>query len=433
STSPMLVPVLVTLANVLISGQLLGRLCRRLGQPVVIGQVLAGIALGPSLLGGIFPEALAWLIPGEVADPARRVSTGLQVLAQLGVTLFLFLVGLEFDPRQVRGQVRTAAGLAVGSLGVPLVAGVLLAGVIAPWVAPAGVDPIHFKLFLGVALSMTAFPILARILSDLGVSRTDSGRLALATAAVADLLVWCLLALVMGLVQARSGAGLWVCLNAAAFVVAVWGLGRPLARWGLPRLDRLPAEASAVWLLTPVLLCALVSELIGVHAMFGGFLAGVMIPRDAPSAKRLEQWLQPVVGVLLLPAFFALTGLQTRMGLISGWDQWSICLVIVLVAMGSKLVGTWASGRLLGLPQRECLGLGVLMNARGLMELIVLNAGRELGLVSESLYAMMVVMALVTTVVTVPLLKWVNWPGNGGLVEVPSSTATCVEPAGVPT
>ncbi|MFM8286881.1 MAG: cation:proton antiporter, partial [Planctomycetaceae bacterium] len=201
----------------------------------------------------------------------------------------------------------------------------------------------------------------------------------------------------------------------------------------LPRRDRLPAEASAVWLFAPVLLCALVSELMGVHAMFGGFLAGVMIPRDAPSAKRLEQWLQPVVGVLLLPAFFALTGLQTRMGLISGWDQWSICLVIVLVAMGSKLVGTWASGRLLGLPQRECLGLGVLMTARGLMELIVLNAGRELGLVSESLYAMMVVMALVTTVVTVPLLKWVNWPGTGGLVDVPSSTATRVEPAGVPT
>jgi Kef-type K+ transport system membrane component KefB len=309
---------------------------------------------------------------------------------------------------------------------------VLLAGAIAPWVAPAGVDPVHFKLFLGVALSMTAFPILARILTDLGVSRTDSGRLALATAAVADLLVWCLLALVMGLVQAQSGAGLRVCLSAAVFVAAVWGLGRPLVRWALPRLDRLPPEASAVWLLAPVLLCALVSEQIGVHAMFGGFLAGVMIPREAPSAKRLEEWLHPVVVVLLLPAFFALTGLQTRMGLVSGWSQWTICLAIVLVAMLSKLVGTWASGRLLGLPHRECLGLGVLMNARGLMELIVLNAGREMGLVSDSLYAMMVLMALVTTVVTVPLLKWVNWPGNGGLAEVSAApSGSRVEPAGV--
>jgi Kef-type K+ transport system membrane component KefB len=432
STSHLLVHVLATLATVLIVGQLLGRLCRRLGQPEVIGQVLAGIALGPSLLGGIFPEALAWLIPGEAADPTRRVATGLQVLAQLGVTLFLFLVGLEFDPRALRGQVRTAAGLAVGSLGVPLVAGVLLAGAIAPWVAPAGVDPVHFKLFLGVALSMTAFPILARILTDLGVSRTDSGRLALATAAVADLLVWCLLALVMGLVQAQSGAGLRVCLSAAVFVAAVWGLGRPLVRWALPRLDRLPPEASAVWLLAPVLLCALVSEQIGVHAMFGGFLAGVMIPREAPSSKRLEEWLHPVVVVLLLPAFFALTGLQTRMGLVSGWSQWTICLAIVLVAMLSKLVGTWASGRLLGLPHRECLGLGVLMNARGLMELIVLNAGREMGLVSDSLYAMMVLMALVTTVVTVPLLKWVNWPGNGALAEVSAApSGSRVEPAGV--
>jgi Kef-type K+ transport system membrane component KefB len=406
-----LIHVLLTLAAVVALGWLLGNLFRWLGQPPVIGEVIAGIALGPSILGRISPDAAEWLLPAPSADV-------LKVIAQLGVILYMFLIGLELNLDSLKGRVRSIATISYTGIVIPFLGGAGLALYLHPRVSSDDVPFLSFALFLGVAMAITAFPVLARILSDRGMHKSQLGVTALACAALGDASAWCLLALVVGVAQADVGSALLVIGLTAVFVAFMFLIVRPLAaRWLAPR--ELTRSLTAL-IFVALLGSALVTEWIGIHAIFGAFLLGAVIPHDSAVAREFTHKLEDLVTVLLLPAFFAYTGLRTQIGLVAGVEEWLICLLIIAVATAGKIGGTFVAARFVGLTWRDSSALGVLMNTRGLMELIVLNIGLDLKIISPTLFAMMVVMALVTTIMTAPLLSWIERPVRD-VVEEPSS------------
>jgi Kef-type K+ transport system membrane component KefB len=399
--------LLLALMAVVLAGQCLGVAFQWLGQPPVIGQIVAGILLGPSLLGRLAPAAAAYVLPPDVAP-------FLDVLAQLGVILYMFLVGLELNPDLLRGQVRATAMTSHASIALPFVLGSALALYLYPRFSPVNVPFTHFALFLGIAMSITAFPVLARILADRGMTKTRLGVLALTCAAVDDVTAWCLLAFVVGVVHAKASEALIVAILTAGFVVFMFFGVRPL----FERLARspggsVPTRGVLTVVLTSMLASALATEAIGVHAIFGAFLLGAVIPHDSAIARTLVMRLEDLVTVLILPAFFAFTGMRTEIGLVSGTEGWAIVALIVLVATIGKFGGTFVAALASGLDWRHATGLGVLMNTRGLMELIVLNVGLDLGVISPTLFTMLVLMALVTTVATTPaLLRLFPAPGE---------------------
>jgi Kef-type K+ transport system membrane component KefB len=395
----MLAHVLLALVAVLVVGRLLGALLRYIGQPPVIGEVVAGIVLGPSLLGWLWPEAMAFLLPSSV-EPF------LNVIAQLGVSLYMFLVGLELNPGLVRERAGTVAATSLGSLAIPFALGAGLAPLLYPRLSTPDLPLSSFVLFLGVAMAITAFPVLARILTDRGMQKTPLGVMALACAAVDDVAAWCLLAFVVGIAQAEVGGAFLVMGLTLAFIgLMVLGVRPMAARW-LARVDETRVTPGIIAIVVVALvLSALTTELIGVHAVFGAFLLGAVLPHDSAVARALVNKMETGVTILLLPAFFALTGMRTQIGLVSGVDEWLLCGLIILVATAGKFGGTFLSARLTGLGGRESAALGVLMNTRGLMELIVLNIGLEMRVISPTLFAMMVLMALVTTMATTPMLQ----------------------------
>ena len=390
--------VLLALAVVVIAGHILGRLLAGVGQPPVIGEVLSGILLGPSLLGRLAPGAEQYLFP-DAARPA------LGVVAQLGIVLYMFVVGLEFDAGSLRRRAAPFVFTSQASIAVPFLLGCGLATFIYPESSQPGVAFPAFAMFMGVAMSITAFPVLARILTDRGLTRTELGAAALACAAVDDVTAWCLLAVVVGVARATMGGALVAIALTVAFIAAMFLVGRPIAARLLSGGDtEAPSQETVTWTLAALLLSALVAEEIGIHAIFGAFLFGAILPADSPIARQLTVHRTPIVTILFLPAFFALTGLRTEIGLVSSWHEWAICLVIIALATAGKFGGTFAAGRLVGMPARFAAQLGILMNTRGLMELIVLNVGLDLGVIGPSLFTMMVIMALVTTAMTTPLL-----------------------------
>jgi len=440
--------VLATLAAVVGLGFLLGRGFRYLGQPPVIGEVVAGILLGPSLLGAISPEAMHAFIPAADADPKGQVLSALKAIAQLGVVLYMFLVGLELNGAKLRNRAHATVAISHASIVAPFVLGAALALWLYPNLSHRGVPFTSFALFMGVALSVTAFPVLARILADRGLDKTETGIVALGCAAADDVTAWCLLAFVVGVAQAQVGEAAVVALGAVLFILGMFFVVRPLVRrlcrwmdevqpsprWGeggsslrsgdepgeglgkknpspptpLPNGERgvrtLPSAAVPIAFVA-VLLSALATEAIGVHAVFGAFLLGAMIPHDSRLAQEFIHKLKDVVTVLLLPAFFALTGLRTEIGLLTRWESWLMCGVIILVATLGKFGGTFLAARLTGLDSRTAAALGAMMNTRGLMGLIVLDIGLNMGVISPALFAMMVLMALATTMATAPALK----------------------------
>jgi Kef-type K+ transport system membrane component KefB len=373
-----------------------------MGQPAVIGEVIAGIALGPSLLGWV---CRPWT--GSVASPLLppEVEPALSLVAQLGVVLYMFLVGVEFNDAVFRKLARSAAIISAAGIVVPFVCGIVLALGLHARLAPIGTSAVSFALFVGVALAITAFPVLARILTDRDMAKTDLGILALSCAAVADVKAWWLLAVVAGVVKSQVAGALVVVLMSMGYVAIMLLVVRPLVGWLIRRRgDRAISPSVLGMVFAGLLLSALATEWIGIHALFGAFLFGVVIPHDSLLAKKLSGGMKELVTVMLLPAFFAYTGMRTQIGLISGWENWLICGLIVVVASFGKFGGTLAAARLAGLDWRTGSVLGVLMNTRGLMELIVLNVGLDLGVISPTLFAMMVIMALATTMATAPVL-----------------------------
>jgi Kef-type K+ transport system membrane component KefB len=391
--------VLLALAAVVIAGQIMARIVERIGQPPVIGEVVAGILLGPSLLGRVAPGIEDVLFPMS-ARPA------LGVIAQLGVVLYMFLVGLEFDPGSLRKRAAPFIVVSQVSIALPFALGCGLAVALYPAFSPPGVRFLAFALFMGIAMSITAFPVLARILTDRGLSRTELGVAALTCAAVDDVTAWCLLAVVVGVSRATlSGAAASAAL-AVTFIVFMFVVIRPIAA----RLTRArhasdePSEAMVTWTLAGLLASAITAEVIGIHAIFGAFIYGAVVPADSPIARYLRLRRTPIITILFLPMFFALTGLRTEIGLMSSAAQWGICLAIIVLATTGKFGGSLIAGRVVGLPWGFAARLGVLMNTRGLMELVVLNVGMDIGVITPALFTMMVIMAIVTTAMSGPLL-----------------------------
>jgi len=391
--------VLLALASVIVIGQLLGKLFSYLGQPPVIGEVVAGILLGPSLLGA---DLSAFVLPPEAAP-------SLGLVAQLGVMLYMFLVGLDLNASQLKHRVQRTIITSHASIIVPFLLGALLALELYPRLSNATVPFTGFALFMGVAMSITAFPVLARILADHGITRTPLGVIALSCAAIDDVTAWCLLALVVGVVQARVGDGVLVIVGALSYVGVMVFLLRPVfarlaARWEASDMPR----SGTVLVFVALLMSALTTEVIGIHAIFGAFLLGVVIPHDNAVARNFTRQLEGFVTVVLLPAFFAYTGMRTRIDLLSSGELWLMCGAIIAMAILGKFGGTLLAARLTGSSWRDATALGVLMNTRGLMELIVLNIGLDLGVISPTLFTMMVLMALVTTMMASPVLRWLR-------------------------
>jgi Kef-type K+ transport system membrane component KefB len=393
-----LMHVLVALVAILILARLLGGLFRRLHQPPVIGEVIAGIVLGPSLLGRVAPDAYAFLLPQAIAPY-------LGVLSQVGVILFMFVIGLELDPRLLRNRTHATVAISHASIVAPFLLGSGLGLVLYPRLSSSDVPFTAFALFLGVSMSVTAFPVLARILTDRGIQRTRLGVIALTCAAVDDVTAWCLLAFVVGVVQASLGGALATIGWTAAYIAVMFTLVRPLAQRLVRRYDAAGLTQGVLSAMTvALLLSALATEFIGIHALFGAFLLGAILPTESRIVLEMRERIEGIVLALFLPAFFAFTGMRTQIGLVSGVDNWLLCGAIILVASLGKFGGSFATARATGLTWRDSAAVGVLMNTRGLMELIVLNIGLDLGVLSPTLFAMLVIMAVVTTVATTPIL-----------------------------
>lgn len=391
--------LLLALAAVLLSGRLLALVLARLHQPPVIGQVLAGILLGPSVLGAISADAYHFVL-----DP--RVVPLLSAIAELGIVLYMFLVGLELSPDLMRGRITAAIGISQASMAVPFVLGGALALYLYPGFSPSDVPFGSFALFLGTSMAITAFPVLARILADLKMTRTGIGTLALVCAAIGDVTAWCLLALVVGIVQAQVGAVAGVIVMTVVFIASMVFVVRPLlGRVFRPIGDGEPSRNHMAIAMGGVLIAALVTDAIGIHALFGAFLFGAVLPRDTKLADALTRDLDGVVTMLLLPAFFAMTGMRTQIGTLDSGPTWLALAIVVLVATAGKVGGTLLGARLSRVEWRHAWMLGVLMNTRGLMELIVLNVGLSLRIITPTVFTMMVLMAIVTTVATTPIVK----------------------------
>jgi Kef-type K+ transport system membrane component KefB len=390
--------LLLQIIVIVIAARLAGMLFTKIKQPPVIGEMLAGILLGPSLLGMVSPGTMDFLFP------AASLGT-LKLFSQIGVVLFMFLIGMDLDLRHLRERAHSAVMVSHASILLPMLLGVGLALFLYNSYAPAGVAFSSFGLFMGIAMSITAFPVLARILEERGLTKTPLGNASIACAAVDDVTAWCLLAVVVAIVQANGLSPAFLTVGLAfAFVAFMIYVVRPWVertlggetchRKGLVAGTLVFAFASA-WL----------TEMIGIHALFGAFLAGVVAPPQKEFRAALRERLEVVVSVLLLPLFFVFTGLRTQIGLLNDSRSWLICGAVVAVAIAGKLGGGMMAARWTGMSWLDSFSIGTLMNTRGLMELIVLNLGYDLGILSQKVFAIMVIMALSTTFMTGPLLE----------------------------
>ena len=380
-----------------------GWIFARCGQPAVVGEMMAGILLGPSFFGLLAPNVFHFVFATSSLDTLRLFS-------QIGVCLFLFTVGMELDVSEVRHKAQTAVVVSHSSIVIPYFLGVTLALFLYSHLAQPGASFLAFALFMGISMSITAFPVLVRILQDRGIFKTSLGSTAVACAAVGDVTAWSMLAFVVAIARATSVGGAAFNLGLVLVFIALmlFVIKPKLPSWlGQPALERPdPSKAVLAVVLGVALVSALSTELIGIHALFGAFLAGIVMPTAGGFRDKLVVRVENLSAVLLLPVFFAFTGLRTQIGLVNSAQDWFICLVIIGVATAGKLGGSALAARLTGMDWWESLQLGALMNTRGLMELIALNIGYDMGILSQRIFTMLVIMALVTTVMTGPLVAF---------------------------
>ncbi len=397
--------LLLQIIVIILVARMLGWLFRRIGQPTVIGEILAGILLGPSLVGHYFPEFSLNLFPAASLG-------NLQFLSQIGLILFMFVVGMELDLKLLKNQAQDAVIISHASIIMPFTLGIGLAYYMYPSFSPDTINFLSFSLFMGIAMSITAFPVLARIVQERNMSKTRLGAVVITCAAADDITAWCILAAVIAIVKAGSFvSSLYIILLAAIYVGVMLKIVRPfLKRVGDLHASRenLSKPIVAIFFLT-LLLSAYVTEIIGIHALFGAFMAGVIMPDNASFRNIFIGKVEDVALVLLLPLFFVFTGLRTQIGLLNDPYLWQLCGLVILVATAGKFLGSALAARFVGQSWQESLSVGALMNTRGLMELVVLNIGYDLGVLTPEIFAMMVIMALVTTFMTGPALDLINW------------------------
>jgi Kef-type K+ transport system membrane component KefB len=394
--------ILIEILVVIGGSRLVGWAFRSIDQPLVIGEIVAGIALGPSLLGWLAPDLSALLFP-PTAIPF------LNVLSQIGLIFFMFLIGLELDPKYLRGNLKTAVVTSGVSILVPFSLAGILSLVIYPILSNNSVSFTAFALFLGAAMSITAFPVLARIITENNLQNTRLGTLALTCAAVDDVTAWCLLALAIAVTRTNSMTGaVPIIIYSVLYIGAMLTLGRWLLQFLANYYDRTGklSQLMLAGIYMAVVASALITEAIGIHLIFGAFLMGAAMPKNPRLVREIAQKTEDFVLIFLLPVFFAYSGLKTQVGLLNSPDLWLLCAAILGVAIVGKYFGTYYAARSCQLDRQEASALGWLMNTRGLTELIVLNIGLDLGVISPILFTMLVIMALVTTFMTSPLLEW---------------------------
>jgi Kef-type K+ transport system membrane component KefB len=376
-----------------------GLIARRFGQPQVVAEMVAGFLIGPSFFGWLAPDTQASLFPPEM----RRV---LFALSQVGLVLYMFCVGLEFRADLLMRHARKAMAISLAGILAPFALGGLLGLLMlnAGGFFSDGVRPFHAVLFVGSAMSITAFPMLARIIYERGISGTALGTMALAAGAMDDAVAWILLAVVIGSFSGAAVPGLWAAVGGAGYAIVVFTVGPPL-------LGRLAAvvdhrEELPHWALSTVLavlaLGAWFTDLVGIYSVFGAFVLGAAIPRGRMTTE-LQKTIEPVTTSLLLPIFFVYSGLNTQLGLVDSAWLWTVTAAVFAAACIGKGAACWFAARLTGASSRDALGVATLMNARGLMELILLNIGLQRGLITPTLFTIMVLMAIATTVMAYPL------------------------------
>jgi Kef-type K+ transport system membrane component KefB len=397
--------LLLQIITILFVSKLFGLIVSKFRQPSVVGEMLAGIFLGPSIMGFISPDFSAFLFP------ANSLSN-LQFLSQIGLVLFMFIIGMELDVEKLKGKAHNALIISHASIIVPYFLGVLVSYFLYEQFAPANVSYIAFALFMGITVSITAFPVLARILQERGLSKTSLGALALACAAFDDVTAWCILATVIAIVKAGNiSSALFTIMLAVVFALLMFYAVRPwIKKVSIKYSDRKILNKTILVIAFFVLLVsAYITETIGIHALFGAFLAGVSMPEKTNIKEQLMEKIGDVSILLLLPLFFAFTGLRTQIGLLNEGYLWANCGLVIFIAVLGKFGGSALAAKLTGQSWNDSFSIGALMNSRGLMELIVLNIGYDLGILSPALFAIMVIMALVTTFMTGPLLDTIGY------------------------
>jgi len=396
--------LLLQIISILIVSRIFGYLFAKIGQPTVIGEILAGIVLGPSLLGYFYPHAFHFLF-------AAKSLGNLYILSQIGLILFMFTIGMELNINKLKEKISETYVISHASILIPYFLGMLMAYFVYEEFAAKQTDFLSFALFIGISMSITAFPVLARIVQEKGLSKTHLGTIAIASAANDDVTAWCILAAVIAITKTGSFVS---SLYTIGFAIVYVGVMLLLVRPFLKRIGDIYSNSEVLnksivaFLLLILILSSFVTQVIGIHALFGAFLAGVVMPQLTHFRKLIIDKIEDVSVTLLLPLFFVFTGLRTEIGLLNTPHLWFICGIFILVAVSGKFMGGAFSARILGETWKDSLSIGILMNTRGLMELIVLNIGYEMGILPPSIFVMLVIMALVTTFMTTPALSVIN-------------------------
>lgn len=391
--------------------RVVGLLAKRIGQPQVVGEMIAGVVMGPSLFGLLWPELQQHLFP---KGPSMAI---IYSSSQIGLVLYMFLIGVEFNTDLVRQRMRSAVSVSFAGILAPLVLGVLLAQFLIgqPGFFTADVEPWQAMLFMGAAISITAFPMLARIIFERGLTGTSLGTLALAAGSTDDAVSWCILAVVLAVFKQSPLIAVMAIGGGALYGVLMLTVVRPL----LGRLARSTEQTGELssgmlaFVLILLMVCAWVTDMIGIYAIFGAFILGTAMPRGV-FARQLQEKIEPLVTNFLLPLFFIYSGLNTSIGLVNSWMLWGVAVLVLLAAVLGKGVACWLAARLNGESNREALAIGTLMNARGLMELILLNIGLEHGIITPTLFTILVMMAIATTLMASPLFELVYGRHHAG-------------------
>ncbi len=396
--------LLLQLIIILSLARILGWLMGKIGQPTVIGEIIAGIALGPSLLGNIAPQFSAFLFSPDLLK-------GLHFLSQLGLILFMFIVGMELDLNKIKKELKNTIWISNSSIFIPFVMGIILAYYLYPNYSNKA-SLTHFALFMGISISITAFPILARILMERDLIKTPIGSIALTTAAANDITAWLMLAILLVIIKSGNLVDIiYAILFSFLFIIFMLFIIRPF----LKKLSKyyfskeILSKSVLTFIFLILLSSSFISEIIGIHALFGAFIAGITIPTTSKFKQLLTQKIEDISLVLLLPIFFVFTGLRTEITTLNNIELWKIFGIILLVATFGKFIGSSLSAKLVGINLKDSLILGTLMNSRGLMELVILNIGYDLNILSKEIFSILVLMALTTTFITGPILQFINY------------------------